>query len=246
MNVRNHYEVIGVPPTATTDEIKRKYRELARKFHPDIVQDKEMGQKVFSQINQAYGVLADPEKRSQYDMSLGAANAAPVSPVPQSRAAGQPVPSQPVNGSAPTIGVAIPQAALLTEQQRATITRQLADADLAVMQNKMGNAKLICENVLKADPRNVKALSILGDALAQMGKPREAAAAYRQALQITPSSLLQAKLSRLTGTPAPGAASQGARPATPPPYPPPAARPAQPPPEEKPSGGLLGRILGRK
>ena len=56
---RNHYEVLGVSQEATTDQIKKKYRELARKFHPDVVQDKDLGQRVFSQINQAYRILAD-------------------------------------------------------------------------------------------------------------------------------------------------------------------------------------------
>lgn len=73
---RNYYEVLGIPPGATTDQIKKKYRELARKFHPDVVQDKVLGQRVFSQINQAYRVLADPDRRAQYNTQLAAASGA--------------------------------------------------------------------------------------------------------------------------------------------------------------------------
>ena len=72
---RNHYEVLGIAPSATTDQIKKKYRELARKFHPDIIQDKVLGQRVFTQINQAYRVLADPERRAQYNSQLAALSA---------------------------------------------------------------------------------------------------------------------------------------------------------------------------
>lgn len=71
---RNYYEVLGLPPTAKTDEIKKKYRELARKFHPDLVQDKALGQKVFAQVNAAYRVLGDPERRAMYDATLEAPN----------------------------------------------------------------------------------------------------------------------------------------------------------------------------
>ena len=72
---RNYYEVLGVPQTATADQIKKKYRELARKFHPDVVQDKDLGQRVFSQINQAYRILADAERRAHYNSALTAADA---------------------------------------------------------------------------------------------------------------------------------------------------------------------------
>ena len=78
---RNFYEILGVPPTATKEEIKKKYRELARKFHPDLVEDKALGQKVFSQVNQAYRVLGDADRRAQYDATLDTGqNRAPSGP----------------------------------------------------------------------------------------------------------------------------------------------------------------------
>ena len=179
---RNHYEFLGVTRQATTDEIKKKYRELARKFHPDKVEDKDLGQKVFAQINKAYAVLSDANQRAQYDASLTAEAAA-------QRHAGTPAgtvargtSTQPLNA-----------------QQTANVARLIVEAEEAMMQNKIANIPQICEVILKADPRNTKALGILGDALAQMGQTQQAAAAYRQALQIAPSSLLQAKLSRLEG-----------------------------------------------
>ncbi len=63
---RNFYEVLGVGKNASQDEIKRAYRTLALKYHPDIAKDKASEEK-FKEINESYAVLSDPEKRKQYD-----------------------------------------------------------------------------------------------------------------------------------------------------------------------------------
>ncbi len=66
-NFRNYYEILGVPRTSTGDEIKRAYRQLARKFHPDLNPGNEAAEERFKDIGEAYDVLSDVEKRSQYD-----------------------------------------------------------------------------------------------------------------------------------------------------------------------------------
>ncbi len=63
---RDYYEVLGVPRTATQEEIQRSYRKLARKYHPD-VSKAEGAEDKFKEINEAYEVLKDPEKRKKYD-----------------------------------------------------------------------------------------------------------------------------------------------------------------------------------
>lgn len=65
---RDYYEVLGVSKTASADEIKKAYRSLAKKYHPDVsTEPKEVAEAKFKEISEAYEVLSDPDKRSRYD-----------------------------------------------------------------------------------------------------------------------------------------------------------------------------------
>src|SRR6188508_1319938 len=67
MDFVDYYKILGIPNTATQDEIKKAYRKLARKLHPDINPNDKEAHKKFQQINEANEVLSDPEKRKKYD-----------------------------------------------------------------------------------------------------------------------------------------------------------------------------------
>src|SRR2546423_7025408 len=64
---QDYYQILGVPETATTDEIKKAFRRLAKQHHPDRNPNSPQSAERFKEINEAHDVLSDPEKRKKYD-----------------------------------------------------------------------------------------------------------------------------------------------------------------------------------
>ncbi|HXJ61716.1 MAG TPA: J domain-containing protein [Verrucomicrobiae bacterium] len=71
LEYKDYYKTLGVARGATEDEIRKAFRKLARQYHPDVAKNKAQAEEKFKEINEAYEVLSDPEKRKRYD-ALGA------------------------------------------------------------------------------------------------------------------------------------------------------------------------------
>lgn len=67
MEYKDYYDILGIDKNASNSEIKKEYRKLAKKYHPDLNPDNKKAQEKFKEINEAYEVLGDEKKRKQYD-----------------------------------------------------------------------------------------------------------------------------------------------------------------------------------
>ena len=215
----NYYEVMGLKETATQQEIKVRYRELARKYHPDLAKNKVEGQKLFKLVNQANQVLSDTDKRLVYDQQLRI-----------DRNMGTPPATQQQGG--------VRDGAAMPPKSPAEVSNLIAQAEMAMVAGQASEAEKACRSVLASNPRNAKALEMLGDALMQMLKLADGLDCYKKALAITPSAMLQTKVDRAQQrvSPKAGAGASASKPTT----------PGKKPVSTQTAGGFLSGLFGRK
>jgi len=183
MATRTHYQTFEITPTATADEIKRRYRELARRYHPDVNPGDLTSARKFAAIADAYRVLGDPDARATYDAELlMQARAAHPTPPPQSqtqRGAGGEASG---NRGASTGTGARPQpqnvqAAHIESEKYAELARK------CYFQGRFIEAKEHAIRSLSYNHRNAMSQEIMGDVYMQQGRLDDAAKHYTFCLQ---------------------------------------------------------------
>jgi curved DNA-binding protein CbpA len=160
---RTYYEILGLPRDATLVQIKRRYKQLVRKYHPDVAEDKVMAHRLFIQIQQAYDTLTDPVGRRDYDAKLSAQ-------IPRATTR----PTQP--------------AAARTQQGPAgEVLEHIRNAQFAYVQRRFHEAASHCKEALTLDPRNARAHVVMGDIHRAQGRINNAVRSYSYAMQYNPS-----------------------------------------------------------
>ncbi len=220
---RTHYEVLGLPREATPEQIKRRFRQLAREQHPDVRPEDPTAHEQFLRLNEAYEILNNQSRRAAYDLTLrdqarrGTPNGAAggvrfgdTYATPGATPAGAPGPS--AGAARPSGGpggiprrdaAARPQPATARarqerDQRRQEGIRRLDEARLAFRRGHLREAEQICLQVL-AEARLGPAHELLGDILDRQGRLEAAANQYTIAAQMTPANgLIMAKFNRVT------------------------------------------------
>jgi curved DNA-binding protein CbpA len=221
------YAVLGLKPGATVDEVKKRYRELARRYHPDINPSPDAAQKIKA-VNEAYHILGDPDRRATYDaerfLSERSAPPAPTKPAstPATPPRNAPPQSRPTPGKMDFNGFGRTPPPSATNQRRTappqpsrpaaekepskstsafgTVERLVAEAQLAFINRRYKEAEDLCGQALMIDRRCAVAHEIIGDIYAKRGQTERASVAYTYAIQLNPRNMsVQAKLERLSG-----------------------------------------------
>jgi tetratricopeptide (TPR) repeat protein len=258
----NYYDVLGVPQTASQDEIKKRYRTLARQLHPDVNPNDPNAARKFAEAAEAYRVLGDSSSRAVHDFELTRAKE-------QKEAAARRRSSAYPSSAPPPRAAPAPNASSANPSNPSAAPdsgRLVAQAQAAFVRNRLVEARTLAEQALRLNRRNAQAYEVLGDVFRLQNKIDEAMNMYSMALQINPRNpAVMQRLERMSRASAgPDVRYQPSMrrpPVSPPPPRPsagyssgPASRPVPPPASEYYSGGqeiqrhpigvLLGGLFG--
>lgn len=215
--LKDYYAILGIAPSADLKEIKRRYRELARRYHPDVNPSPEAARKI-TEINEAYDVLSDPERRARYDTER-LFQATRIQQTPSNRSHPtyrSPSPSQSkvdFNGFGRVVNTPNPSAyphstaqGQRSATQSASAANRAAKADrlfheakIAFFSRRYHEAERLCRQAIALNISLSSAHELLGDILARRGDRENAVAAYSYAVQFNPQNQqAQIKLENLT------------------------------------------------
>lgn len=199
----DYYTTLGLPRDATPEQVKRRFRKLAREHHPDVAGPDKEKHEFFIRLTEAYEVLGDAGRRAAYDLTLRdqdrlraqiAARRAPPRPSPTT-ASGWPDATAPQ----PSRTSSAAQARAAAAQRRRVQVEQIVQAAQAAYSlGKLRDAIQLCRTALTLDRRSAATYELLGDIYARQRNVDQAIHHYTVAAQLTPhNGLLMAKLNRL-------------------------------------------------
>jgi len=208
------YQVLGVSRDCDAETLKSAYRRLVRLHHPDVTPDKVAATLRMTQINAAWSLVCDPQKREEFDLRLrfeerrkreaqAALNTRVSSPSANSASSKvssqSPSPprrqtvadSQSAGRSTQPKSVPVSPKKSSVPAPSAPTSRhaRLAEASrLLFKQNQPEGALEICRAILKTDFRNIPARELMGEAYLRLGQPERALAVWEQALVLSPNN----------------------------------------------------------
>jgi len=195
---KSYYDILGVALDASELEIKKRYRVLVRRYHPDVATDKESAKSAFLEITEAYNTLINPNKRLIYDASLVTRTfktnkSASASTAPKQERAGQsqsrPSRESTYSGNRSNTNYATTGARVQSALRHARRTFVGGQLFLTID---------ACREVIGLDPRNVDAHVLLGDVYRIQNRYDEAIAMYTIAAQLDPRNVeVQTKIDKL-------------------------------------------------
>ena len=199
---QTHYQVLGLTPDASPEEVKRRFRELARKHHPDLNPNSPDTHALFLRINQAHETLSDPNLRASYDLSLRdqARREAEARARFSGRQAGG---TRSGNGSRPSADAPPPSSANLREERLAAERRRMAVRSMDAARFAYGRGNLREADRLARESLNFArtgpAHEMLGDIYNRQGRIDKALQHYTVAAQLSPNNgPIMAKFQRLS------------------------------------------------
>ncbi len=221
------YAILGLTSSATPGEVKKRYRTLARQYHPDVNSNPDASHKI-KELNSAYEVLGDAEKRALYDAEkLLNQRTTPQTPPPPQQPSPPPKPS-PNSAPKQETGFTYDGFGRTTPKEPPTATKAeppkqrpkpppplpraepfLEEARLAYVNKDFRAAEQYCQQVLGIDAKNASAYEMLGDICMKRGQRDRALTCYTYAIQHNPNHLgLREKLERASGSAKTGRATR--------------------------------------
>lgn len=187
--VRDYYEILGVSANATQEEIKKSFRTLVRKYHPDVHPDKALAERMFKQIHEAYRTLSDEDKRKVYDITRTKKSTDHSAPRVKPQPSGWYVQGNKPPGGTAARQKSAPSGSSYVKPESPEVKAAVNNAQFAFIRGRLGESERLCKEALKQHGNHSRLHVILGDIYKARRMPSEALDQYGLAVQFAPGDM---------------------------------------------------------